>query len=204
MKVCFLACEIYQPELEEILAQIRTERLFDCELAVTYLPVKLHVNFNHLKDAILKALDVMVADRIILLYGSKCHPEFHEFLKDYHLVRFEQSNCIELILGERMKAIDQDSKTFYLTPGWLIRWREIFDSGWGLDEVAIRQSFGYYDRTLLIDTGVCDITDEQILDFFEYTRVPIEVEQGGLTVFKSNIMAAIQQAIYGQNRSGHE
>ncbi|HWR42231.1 DUF1638 domain-containing protein [Sporomusa sp.] len=200
MKVCFLACGIYQPELEEVLAQIRKERLFDCELVVTYLPLSLHVNLKHLKDAVLKALNVITADRIILLYGSKCHPEFDEFLKDHHLVRFEQSNCIELILGERMHEIDKSSKTFYLTPGWLINWREVFDSGWGLDEVALRQSFGSYDKILLFDTGVCEITDEMILEFFEYTRVPIEVEQGGLAVFKSNIVAAIQKAINGPER----
>jgi hypothetical protein len=96
-----------------------------------------------------------------------------------------------------MHEIDNSSKTFYLTPGWLMKWRELFDRGWGIDEVELRQSFGYYDKILLFDTGVSEITDEMILEFFEYTRVPIEVEQGGLDVFKSNILAAIRTATAG-------
>jgi hypothetical protein len=63
------------------------------------------------------------------------------------------------------------------------------------DEVDMRQSFGYYDRILLADTGVCEITNEQILEFFERTRVPIEVEQVGLSVFKGNIVLAIERAL---------
>lgn len=134
----FLGVRDYQLELEQVLVQIRKEKLFDCELEVTYLPVNLHVNLDNLKDGIIKELDAIAADRIIILYGSKCHPEFYDFLSGYHnLVRFDQSNCIELMMGERMKEIDRDTKTIYLTPGWLDSWRELFDSGWGLDEVML-------------------------------------------------------------------
>lgn len=194
-KVHLLACAIFQLELEQVLEQIRDEKLFDCELIVTYLQAGLHNSFEHLKYTILKAIDAIVEDRIILLYGSRCHPEFDELLKRYSLIRFPHSNCIELISGKKTEEINQVSKTFYLTPGWLLKWREIFDHGWGLDEVAIRQSFGYFDRILLADTNTCEIIDEQILDFFEYTRVPIEIENIGLETFKSNILAAIKQAL---------
>lgn len=195
MKICFLACGIFQGELDKILAEIREERLFDCELVVNYLPANLHVNLEQLKNAILTGLDQIVADKIILLYGSKCHNNFHQFLEDYDLVRFNQSNCIELILGEKMKKIDQTSKTFYLTPGWLNKWKEFFDKGWGVDEVEIRQTFGYYDRILLIDTGIWEISEEKILEFFDYTNVLIEVEEVGLAVFRSNIITAVKQAL---------
>ncbi|CVK19442.1 hypothetical protein SPSPH_031160 [Sporomusa sphaeroides DSM 2875] len=191
MKICFLACEIYQPELEQVLAQIKQEKLYSCELELTYLPAKLHVDLKKLKTAVLQALDTVAADRIILLYGSKCHPEFDEFLQNYPVIRFEPANCIELILGEH----SQDSRTFCLTSGWMLKWREIFDTGWGVDEVAMRQSFACYDRILFTDTGVSEITDEQLLDFFEHTRIPIEVEQGGLAAFKAAITTAIRQAI---------
>lgn len=195
MKICFLACGIFELELEHTLAEIRKENLFDAELVATYLQSSLHVDLKKLKDVILNGLDNIASDRIILLYGSKCHNEFHEFLRDYQITRFPQSNCIELILGDKMKEIDQTSNTFCLTPGWLNKWREIFSSEWGLDEVALRQNFGYYDRVLLIDTGLCELSDEKILDFFDHTHVPIEVEQVGLEVFKNNIMSAIRQAM---------
>ncbi len=191
MKICFLACEIYQPELEQVLAQIKQEKLFSCKLELTYLPAKLHVDLKKLKTAVLQALDAVVADRIILLYGSKCHPGFDEFLQNYPVIRFEPANCVELILGEHI----QDSRTFCLTSGWMLKWREIFDPGWGVDVVAMRQSFACYERILFTDTGVSETTDEQLLDFFEHTRIPIEVEQGGLAAFKAAITTAIRQAI---------
>ena len=191
MKICLLACGIYQPELEQVLAQIKQEKLFSGELELTYLPTNLHVDLKKLKAAVLQALETVAADRIILLYGSKCHPEFDEFLQNYPVIRFEPANCVELIRGEH----SQDSRTFYLTSGWLLKWREIFDPGWGVDEVAMRQSFACYDRILFTDTGASKITDEQLLDFFEYTRIPIEVEQGGLAAFKAAIVTAVRQAI---------
>lgn len=197
MKICFLACGIYQPELEQALAQIKAEGLLACELAVTYLPVNLHIDLKKLKTAVLAALDETVADRIILLYGAKCHPEFDIFLQAYPVVRFAQANCVELVLGECLAGGGLDPRTFYLTFGWLLKWRELFDPGWGVDEVAMRQSFACYDRILFTDTGVGEISDEQLLEFFECSRVPIEVQQGSLAVFKANIMAAIRQAAAG-------
>lgn len=198
-KVHFISCGIYQPELEHVLDQIRNEKLFDCEMQVTYLGAGLHTNFNLLKSNVLKTIDSAEGDRIILLYGSKCHPEFDELLKNYPLVRFPQPNCIEIILEQRVRENKENLKTFYLTPGWITKWREIFDSGWGLDEVMMRQSFGFYDRLLLADTGVCEITDEQILEFFEYVGVPVEIENTGLENFKNSIVTAIKKAIELEN-----
>ncbi|WP_371373156.1 DUF1638 domain-containing protein [Sporomusa aerivorans] len=195
MKICFLGCGIYQPELEQVLAKIKEEKLFECELTVNYLPINLHIDLKKLKTAVLEALAATEADRIILLYGSKCHPEFDMFLQDYPVTRFEQSNCIELIMGDAIQGGGMDSKTFYLTSGWILKWRELFDPGWGVDEVAMRQSFACYDRIVFADSGICEISDEQQLEFFEYARVPIEVQPGGLDYFKDNIVAAIRQAI---------
>jgi hypothetical protein len=116
LKVAFLACDVLRPELEYVLGQIRSEGLFDCEIAVTYLRAGLHVDFHSLKVAVLQALDQVTADKVILLYGSQCHPEFHEFLKDRDLITFPQSNCIELILGERMREINRRTQDFLPHP----------------------------------------------------------------------------------------
>jgi hypothetical protein len=195
MKLCFLSCGIYQPELDAILAEIRKEGLLDCELAVIYLQANLHVDFNRLKEGILKALDDIVADRIILLYGSKCHPHFHEFLQERQLVRFEQSNCIELILGERMREIDRLAKTIYLTPGWVMNWHTFFDLKRDSDEAAVKHSFSSFDQLLFADTGACEISEKKINEISQYTGLPSRIEKVGLGVFKSNIMAAICQVL---------
>jgi len=195
MKICFLSCGIYQPELDLVLAQITKEELFDCEITVIYLPARLHVDFNSLKEGILKALDNIVADRIILLYGSKCHPEFQEFLQGRQLIRFEQSNCIELMLGERMGEIDRIAKTIYVTPGWAIYWEEFFNRKSNSNENAIKQSFSFFNQLLFVDTGACEVSKEKIREISKYTGLANKTEKIGLEVFKNNIIAAIRQAV---------
>lgn len=195
LRVCFLSCGIYKPELDVVLSEIREKELFDCELTVTYLQANLHSDFNLLKMGILEALNGIVADKIILLYGAKCHPEFHDFLQDHRLIRFEQSNCIELMLGECMKEIDCITKTIYLTPGWVRNWDQFFDSSKSLDEAKVRQSFASFEQLLYIDTGICEVPDKNIEEISLYTGLPKKIKKGGLEIFKSNIIKAICQAL---------
>jgi hypothetical protein len=125
-----------------------------------------------------------------------CHPEIGEFTEKYHVVRLSPGNCVELILGkERQKEIEKSAKVFYLTPGWLQNWEDIFRRGQGWDDIDARQNMGFYDKILLLDTGVSEISDEDLLEFFEYTQVPIEIEKVDLAVFKENVVKAIEQAL---------
>ena len=195
MKVHLLACGVFQPELDRVLEQISAES-FPCRVAVTYLPARLHTDFDRLMDAVLAALDTITADRIILLFGQRCHPRFDELLKARSLISFSQSNCIELILGDRMKECDQAGRTFYLTPGWLLKWRDLLEPICGPGKFAIGKCLGHYvDRVLYIDTGVGGIDTARLDEFFECTQIPIEIEQAGMATFKGNVLAAIAAAV---------
>jgi hypothetical protein len=196
MEVRIVACGIFQPELEQVLRQIREERPNDSLIDVTYVPPALHVDYDKLKDGITNALDHVSEPKKILLFGSMCHPEIGEFTEKYHVVRLSPGNCIELILGkERQKEIEKTAKVFYLTPGWLLNWKDIFRQGQGWDEIDARINMGFYDKILLLDTGVSEFSDEDLLEFFEYTQVPIEIEKVDLAVFKENVVQAIEKAL---------
>jgi hypothetical protein len=196
MEVSIVACGIFQPELEQVLREISDQRPNDCSINVTYVPPALHVDYDKLKDGITDALDHVSKPKKILLFGSMCHPEIGEFTEKYHVVRLAPGNCIELILGkERQKEIEKTAKVFYLTPGWLLNWKDIFRQGQGWDEIDARQNMGFYDKILLLDTGVSEFSDEDLLEFFEYTQVPIEIEKVDLAVFKENVAKAIGQAL---------
>jgi hypothetical protein len=196
MEVRIVACGIFQPELEQVLRQIREEHPNDCVIDVTYVRPALHVDYDKLKDGITDALDHVSEQKKILLFGSMCHPEIGDFTEKYHVVRISPGNCIELILGkERQKEIEKSAKVFYLTPGWLKNWEDIFRRGQGWDEIDARQNFGFYDKILLLDTGVSEFSDEDLLEFFEYTQVPIEIEKVDLAIFKENIVKAIEKAL---------
>jgi hypothetical protein len=196
MEVRIVACGIFQPELEQVLRQIREEQPNDCIIDVTYVPPALHVDYDKLKDGITGALDHVSEQKKILLFGSMCHPEIGEFTEKYHVVRLIPGNCVELILGkDRQREIEKSAKVFYLTPGWLQNWEDIFRRGQGWDEIGARMNMGFYDKILFLDTGVSEFSDEDLLEFFEYTQVPIEIEKVDLAVFRENVVKAIEQAL---------
>lgn len=197
MEVRIVACGIFKLELERVLEEIRAEWASDAEFKVTYTEPALHVDYDKLKDGITEALtNKATEEKVVLLFGSMCHPEISEITEKYHVIKLQPKNCIELILGkERQEEIEKSVKVFYITQGWLQNWREIFMQGQGWDEIDARQNFGFYDKVLLLDTGVSEFNDEDILEFYEYTQVPIEIESVGLRVFKENVAETLKKAL---------
>lgn len=198
MALPIVACGIFQPELEKVLTQIREESTLDEAVSITYVTPALHVDYHKLKQGITGALDQVdrAEQKTVLLFGAMCHPELDAFTEKYPVVRLLPGNCIELILSkERQREIENSARVFYLTPGWLQNWQKIFKEGQGWDEIDARQNFGFYDKILLLDTGVSQFSDEDLLEFFEYTQVPIEIEPVDLTVFKKHVAEAVQKAL---------
>jgi hypothetical protein len=196
MDVRIVACGIFQPELELIMKRIKELQSPGTEVKTTYVPPALHVDYGKLKDGITGSLDTVAEHKKVLLFGSMCHPEIGEFTEKYGVVRLEPGNCVEMILGkERQREIEKTAKVFYLTPGWLQNWRDIFQKGQGWDEVDARINFGFYDKILLLDTGVAPLNDEDLLEFFDYTQVPIEIERVDLALFQENVAEALRRAL---------
>ncbi|MDC9410801.1 DUF1638 domain-containing protein, partial [Clostridioides difficile] len=131
--------------------------------------------------------------KIVLLYGSKCHYMFHEFLKGYdNLITFKDSNCMELIIGDEIK---NNNNNLYITPGWVIKFDELNKFINAVDIYDIRQQYGQHDNVIIGDTGVCEFTDDMIFDLFEKIQVPIEIQKTDINNFKNKIIDAIKRAI---------
>ncbi|HWQ41411.1 MAG TPA: DUF1638 domain-containing protein [Desulfosporosinus sp.] len=196
MEVRIVACGIFQLELEQVLEEIKAEWASEDEFMITYTAPALHVDYDELKNGITEALDMVKEEKIVLLFGSMCHPELSEFTEKYHVVRLQPKNCIEMVLGkEKQKELDASARVFYLTPSWLRNWQNIFRQGQGWDDIDARQNFGFYDKILLLDTGVGEFNDEDILEFYEYTQVPIEIESVELALFKEHVSEALKKAL---------
>lgn len=161
---------------------------------IMYLEAALHVDLNKIHAALQNALtDLSQENRqLTLVYGQLCHPEMEELARQFRARVIPARNCIEMLLGEEMAKVDQEARTFYLTPGWLDNWKKIFIEGLGWDSVEARQNFGFYDRILLLDTGVTPLAEEAILEFFEYAQVPIETRPVGLHNLRRLILTPLQ------------
>lgn len=192
MKIFILSCGVFEPELNKILEEINNEKIFTEDIQVKYLPFGLHTNLNKLKHEIVSNLNSIKADKIILLYGSKCHYEFYKFLKDFpNLISFEESNCIELISNNK----ERGDKDLYITPGWVLKFDELNKYINAVDIYDIRQQYGHYENVIIGDTKVCKFTDEMIFDLFEKIQVPIDIQDININNFKNKIINAIKKAV---------
>ena len=192
MIVHILSCGIFQPEIEKILPEVKQE-LLNHNIEIHFVPPTLHVDNKKLKTGIVNGLEPLKNQKTVLLYGSMCHPELSQIAQDSGVTYPKAHNCIELMFDpERKKEIDSTYNVFYMTVGWLKYWREIFQQGQGWDPVDARMNFGSYDKVLVLDSGVSNISDEEILEFFDYTQVPIDIEPISLDYFKNVIIEMCQ------------
>jgi hypothetical protein len=161
------------------------------DVDITYLDAGLHVDFDKLAGSLADVLNDMAGDDISLVIGNECHPEMEKIAASCNGRVAPAKNCIEMLLGDKMAEMNSEAKTFYLTSGWLENWRKIFVEGLKWDEIDARQNFGFYDRLLLLDTGLSPIEDEKILEFYEYTQVPVEVMPIDLANFRKMLEEAL-------------
>lgn len=182
MKRVLIGCSILKDEIRKIMEETCLKN------DIVYIDAALHVDLDILQQALTQKLNGLEDNsQPVILVGNKCHPDIQKITEQYNGKIIQAANCIELLLGDKIKEFDQEAKTFYITSGWLARWRDIFVKGLGWDNIDARQNFGYYDRTILIDTGLTEISEEDLLEFFEYTQVPVEIYTTTLENLKNKI-----------------
>ena len=168
MEKVFVGCSILEEEIKQVMQEMGLQN------KIVYIDAALHVNLDRLEEAVRSKLgENSNLGKPMILVGNKCHPDMVTIAQEYDGQVVPRSNCIELLLGDQIKELDKDAKIFYITSGWLAKWKEIFIEGLGWDDIDGRQNFGYYDKILLLDLGA-PIDDMDLLEFFEFTQVPIE------------------------------
>jgi hypothetical protein len=172
MAKTFVVCSILAQEVEKVMEELALSNRID------YIEAALHVDLDKMEHALTESLTGLKnsGEQPALIVGTKCHPDIKKLAKSYNSDIVCGSNCIEMLLGEeKVRELDAECNTFYITSGWLKNWRSIFRSGGlGWDPIDARINFGRYERILLLDAGLEEFSDEDIFEFFEYTEVPIE------------------------------
>ena len=178
-----IACGIFERELKKLMQD-------DPQLFVGVEPVfltpALHVDLTALEKEINGRLETESIES--LLYGCNCHPDLKEKCREKQCLLPTEVDCAEILAGkEFLTEINQGGDEFYLTPGWLEYSDEIFKQGLGWDTIDARQNLGFYNRVVLLDTGVRPIDDLEILEFYDYCQVPVEIVPLSLEHFKSRL-----------------
>jgi hypothetical protein len=182
-----IACGIFEKEIEAL----RLELGFPFE--AHYLGAGLHVDFHDLKEALVAELEKCRADGnegTIVVYGQ-CHPMIEEILRPYHAALAACQNCVDAFITRKgLEKKAKDGLFFYLSPGWLDAWKDIFRRlNWGQEEA--RMQMGSFRGSVYLDTlKDAAAREEELLEFFDFTNLPFEIMPVDLGHFKSLIIKA--------------
>ena len=184
-----IACGIFKDEIERLSADL------GFPFKARYLGPGLHVDFDELKDALEEELKRASSDGsqgIIVAYGQ-CHPKIDEILKPYHAALMDCQNCVDAFISRQ--AVEKKAREglfFYLSPGWLDAWKDIFKRlGW--DPEIARLHMGSFKGSVYIDTMKdAQEREEELLEFFDFTNLPFTIMPMELDHFKSLIIKAIK------------
>jgi hypothetical protein len=127
-----------------------------------------------------------------LLYGCHCHSAMGDIAEHLDAKLPDEANCAEIILGtERKKALDEQGNHYYLTASSFLNWKRIFVEQHHWDKADALMNFGSFDSVIVLDTGIAPITDEGLLEFYDYVQVPVETLVVGLDNLKRVLLAML-------------
>jgi hypothetical protein len=181
MVLYIVSCGVFAPELEKILPEVRRE-LPGVGIETLYLPQALHNSFKQMETGVTEALKKLAGQKILLLYGSMCHPHMADIAGEFAVVHPEGKNCIEVLAGpEKKKEMDAAGKIFYLSAGWLRNLRE-----WDVMDKWF--TIGGITKIVALDDGCCAISETTRLEFSDKLHVPVEVETLSLDYFTDTMV----------------
>ncbi len=99
-------------------------------------------------------------------------------------------NYVQAFYQEDIQELEKN-RTIVMTPGWQRLFPQMMAER-GTDEVDVRQEFGRYDRILVLDTGINPLSDDEILEFYDLTQVPIEIQQVSIEHFRSKVIELLR------------
>ncbi|MDR2519112.1 MAG: DUF1638 domain-containing protein [Spirochaetaceae bacterium] len=199
--VPMIACGIFQWELEHILPEVEKELGEKVELSL--LTPALDVSEARLEAAVREGAARFGNQSCALLYGSMCHGNMKKLGETcYGSVYPAPPNCAAIFLGtEKKKELDSQGNFYYISSGELKMWRKVYQEEQGWDEADARMNFGYFEKIIVLDTGICEITDEMLFEFFDFVQIPVEVEKLSLSHFKGLVLDLCQRLL-AQRRGG--
>jgi hypothetical protein len=182
-----IACGIFRKEIEALQEDLG----FPFE--AHYLGSGLHVDFDDIKIALQEELErCKYCEGIIVAYGQ-CHPRIDDILKPYHAALIACQNCVDAFISRKeVEKKANEGLFFYLSPGWLEAWNDIFDHlNWGQEEARLQM--GSFRGVVYMDTlKDASLREQELLLFFDFTNLPYQIMPVNLNHFKSLIVRAKQ------------
>jgi hypothetical protein len=187
---CIISCGMLRPEITHLIetGYLSPRRVLFTPPGLHALPDKLE---EHLLRRLPQAREHCPDERIVVVYGEKCHVSAREPLKRVDsilqaagggIVRVQGEYGYDMLAGleerQRISGGRQD-KVLWFTPGWLQHWKVVYQRYFGWDSADANANFpGFYDRIIVLDAlGLEDeyMTRhaEEILELFDWTGLEV-------------------------------
>lgn len=180
-----LCCSIMKREIEFLV------RKHGLDVDLKYIDCSMHVFPDRLKAEIKSHLN---EPGQVIVYGNKCCMGIEQVAEDGKAVMIGAGNCVEMLLGPHVSSQDQYRRVFFLTPGWFENWDKIIKKTLQWDRISARLNFGCCDRMMIIDTGIIDMPELDILEIFDYCGLPADNYETGLEHFEGLLLSALRKA----------
>jgi hypothetical protein len=186
---CLIACPIFQKELESVLSELNlTPKINYMHYTIHNSPLKMD---EELQDGVDQALKT--GDDIRFLVGRHCKGKrnVEDVVEDCHGKIPQGRNCIDMLIGRELTNELQKNRTSIMTPAWIRMINQsIREGNWS--ETDARLNLGWYNKILILDTGIEPLSDELIMEFYDLTQVEIEIFPIDLEHFKALLQDLLQ------------
>jgi hypothetical protein len=165
----------------------------------------LHENQKELERQLTKQLTnaAKYAHRSIVVYGERCFLDPSNPYRNIDAILEEKApgamrvrarSCIDMLADEQERnSIGENSKVYWLSPGWLIYWKKIFQE-W--DAAKANETFPMHDKAILLDpVGIFERYSadrpEDILTFSDWMGLEIQPYPVSLDRLKNLLLQGI-------------
>jgi hypothetical protein len=144
-----IACAVFKPAVE----YLQMERRYS-NLRLTYLPSKLHLRPQELKNRLLREVTAAKErdERVICLYGD-CFPDIDDFCREQEVFKVPGHYCYEMLLGsERFEQLIKEmAGTYFAEKDLIINFEEYCVRPLELHDEEMRDyCFRQYRRLLYV------------------------------------------------------
>jgi hypothetical protein len=180
---------------------------------VLFTPPGLHALPGKLEEYLLRRLaearQSCPDDKIIVIYGKKCHVSTDEPLKRIDTILAEAGPGLVRVQGdygydmlasmEERQEISggRQDKILWFTPGWLRSWKAVYQQYFGWDAADANANFpGFYDKVIVLDSlGWADRYmaehAEEILEIFDWMGLEVAFHPITLDRFRGLLADAL-------------
>jgi len=185
---------------------LNPRRLYFTPPGLHALPERLE---KHLLSKLAKARETCPGNRIIVVYGKKCHVSAEEPAKRVQSILEAAGNGIasvqadygyDMLAGVEERSLisgGREDKVLWFTIGWLRNWKTVYRRYFAWDAADANANFpGFYDKIIVLDSlHVADeyMTEhaEAILELFDWTGLEVEFQPITLDRFKGLLVDAL-------------